>query len=225
MGTIGDCYDNAAAESFFATLKTELLSQRTSATRAGSRRARRISLSVRRSRCASRDGCRGSAPSVGPDTSRSQDRSTVGRPTRRSGDSGSRRAARNSAAQPHIPHTPPLPPSQADQSRKVTTRAAGTCSLYCFLACAPAPCRSRLRARGEIPNPGRRVGGAPRSHAEGRRRVTVAGPTSCELIVTSFRHPHARHGPDERARSLGLGVPEQIDPRVHPPRSREVPSG
>jgi putative transposase len=34
MGTVGDCYDNAAAESFFATLKTELLSRRTWATRA-----------------------------------------------------------------------------------------------------------------------------------------------------------------------------------------------
>jgi putative transposase len=34
MGTIGDCFDNAAAESFFATLKTELLSLRTWATRA-----------------------------------------------------------------------------------------------------------------------------------------------------------------------------------------------
>jgi len=34
MGTVGDCYDNAAAESFFATLKTELLSRRTWPTRA-----------------------------------------------------------------------------------------------------------------------------------------------------------------------------------------------
>ncbi len=34
MGSVGDCYDNAAAESFFATLKTELLSQRSWATRA-----------------------------------------------------------------------------------------------------------------------------------------------------------------------------------------------
>jgi putative transposase len=34
MGTVGDCYDNAAAESFFATLKTELLSRRSWATRA-----------------------------------------------------------------------------------------------------------------------------------------------------------------------------------------------
>jgi putative transposase len=33
MGTVGDCYDNAAAESFFATLKTELLSRRPWATR------------------------------------------------------------------------------------------------------------------------------------------------------------------------------------------------
>ena len=34
MGTIGDCFDNATAESFFATLKTELLSRRAWATRA-----------------------------------------------------------------------------------------------------------------------------------------------------------------------------------------------
>jgi len=34
MGTVGDCFDNAAAESFFATLKTELLSRRPWATRA-----------------------------------------------------------------------------------------------------------------------------------------------------------------------------------------------
>jgi len=34
MGSVGDCYDNAAAESFFATLKTELLSRRSWATRA-----------------------------------------------------------------------------------------------------------------------------------------------------------------------------------------------
>ena len=34
MGTVGDCFDNAAAESFFATLKTELLARRTWATRA-----------------------------------------------------------------------------------------------------------------------------------------------------------------------------------------------
>jgi putative transposase len=34
MGTIGDCFDNAAAESFFATLKTELLSRRSWSTRA-----------------------------------------------------------------------------------------------------------------------------------------------------------------------------------------------
>ena len=34
MGSVGDCYDNAAAESFFATLKTELLSRRSWSTRA-----------------------------------------------------------------------------------------------------------------------------------------------------------------------------------------------
>jgi putative transposase len=34
MGTVGDCFDNAAAESFFATLKTELLSRHSWATRA-----------------------------------------------------------------------------------------------------------------------------------------------------------------------------------------------
>jgi transposase InsO family protein len=34
MGSVGDCYDNAAAESFFATLKTELLTRRSWATRA-----------------------------------------------------------------------------------------------------------------------------------------------------------------------------------------------
>ena len=34
MGSVGDCYDNAAAESFFATLKTELLARRSWATRA-----------------------------------------------------------------------------------------------------------------------------------------------------------------------------------------------
>jgi transposase InsO family protein len=34
MGRVGDCLDNAAAESFFATLKTELLSRRPWPTRA-----------------------------------------------------------------------------------------------------------------------------------------------------------------------------------------------
>lgn len=34
MGKVGDCFDNAAAESFFATLKTELLSRRSWPTRA-----------------------------------------------------------------------------------------------------------------------------------------------------------------------------------------------
>jgi putative transposase len=34
MGTVGDCFDNAAAESFFATLKTELLTRRPWTTRA-----------------------------------------------------------------------------------------------------------------------------------------------------------------------------------------------
>ena len=34
MGSVGDCFDNAAAESFFATLKTEVLSRRSRTTRA-----------------------------------------------------------------------------------------------------------------------------------------------------------------------------------------------
>jgi putative transposase len=33
MGTVGDCFDNAAAESFFATLQTELLDRQTWHTR------------------------------------------------------------------------------------------------------------------------------------------------------------------------------------------------
>ena len=33
MGSVGDCYDNAAAESFFATLQTELLDRRSWPTR------------------------------------------------------------------------------------------------------------------------------------------------------------------------------------------------
>jgi transposase InsO family protein len=34
MGSKGDCYDNAAAESFFATLKKELINRRSWPTRA-----------------------------------------------------------------------------------------------------------------------------------------------------------------------------------------------
>ena len=33
MGSIGDCFDNGLAESFFATLQTELLDRHTRATR------------------------------------------------------------------------------------------------------------------------------------------------------------------------------------------------
>ncbi len=39
MGSVGDCYDNAAAESFFATLKTELLHRREWPSRAAARSA------------------------------------------------------------------------------------------------------------------------------------------------------------------------------------------
>jgi len=39
MGSVGDCYDNAVAESFFATLKGELLHRRSWPTRAAARRA------------------------------------------------------------------------------------------------------------------------------------------------------------------------------------------
>jgi putative transposase len=39
MGSVGDCYDNAVAESFFATLKGELLDRQVWATRATARRA------------------------------------------------------------------------------------------------------------------------------------------------------------------------------------------
>ncbi len=35
MGTIGDCFDNSVAESFFATLQTELLDRSTWPTREG----------------------------------------------------------------------------------------------------------------------------------------------------------------------------------------------
>jgi hypothetical protein len=37
MGSKGDCYDNAVAESFFATLKKELINRRSWPTRAGLR--------------------------------------------------------------------------------------------------------------------------------------------------------------------------------------------
>jgi putative transposase len=39
MGSVGDCYDNAVAESFFATLKGELLDRQTWPTRAAARSA------------------------------------------------------------------------------------------------------------------------------------------------------------------------------------------
>lgn len=39
MGSVGDCYDNAVAESFFATLKGELLHRRSWPTRAAAQRA------------------------------------------------------------------------------------------------------------------------------------------------------------------------------------------
>lgn len=39
MGTVGDCFDNAVAESFFATLKVELLHRQVWPTRAAARRA------------------------------------------------------------------------------------------------------------------------------------------------------------------------------------------
>ena len=39
MGSVGDCYDNAMAESFFATLECELLARRAFATHAGARGA------------------------------------------------------------------------------------------------------------------------------------------------------------------------------------------
>ena len=39
MGSVGDCYDNAVAESFFATLKGELLDRRVWPTRAAARSA------------------------------------------------------------------------------------------------------------------------------------------------------------------------------------------
>jgi hypothetical protein len=39
MGTVGDCYDNAMAESFFATLECELLARRAFKTRAEARAA------------------------------------------------------------------------------------------------------------------------------------------------------------------------------------------
>ena len=39
MGSVGDCYDNAMAESFFATLECELLDRRTFPTQAEARMA------------------------------------------------------------------------------------------------------------------------------------------------------------------------------------------
>jgi putative transposase len=39
MGSVGDCYDNALCESFFATLECELLDRRTFGTRDEARRA------------------------------------------------------------------------------------------------------------------------------------------------------------------------------------------
>ena len=39
MGSVGDCYDNALCESFFATLGCELLDRRTFETRDEARRA------------------------------------------------------------------------------------------------------------------------------------------------------------------------------------------
>jgi putative transposase len=39
MGSVGDCYDNALAESFFATLECELLAQQTFRTHAEARTA------------------------------------------------------------------------------------------------------------------------------------------------------------------------------------------
>jgi putative transposase len=39
MGAVGDCYDNALAESFFATLETELIARRRWRTRADARAA------------------------------------------------------------------------------------------------------------------------------------------------------------------------------------------
>jgi putative transposase len=39
MGTAGDCYDNSMAESFFATLETELLDRHTFRTRTEARLA------------------------------------------------------------------------------------------------------------------------------------------------------------------------------------------
>ena len=39
MGSIGDCFDNSVAESFFATLQTELLARSTWPTRDGLARA------------------------------------------------------------------------------------------------------------------------------------------------------------------------------------------
>ena len=39
MGTVGDCYDNAMCESFFATLECELLDRRTFSSRAEARLA------------------------------------------------------------------------------------------------------------------------------------------------------------------------------------------
>jgi putative transposase len=39
MGSVGDCYDNAMCESFFATLECELLARRRFATQAEARMA------------------------------------------------------------------------------------------------------------------------------------------------------------------------------------------
>ena len=39
MSRVGDCWDNAVAESFFATLKTELIHRRPWPTKAGARSA------------------------------------------------------------------------------------------------------------------------------------------------------------------------------------------
>ncbi len=39
MGSVGDCFDNAMAESFFATIKRELIDTRSWPTRTGLRRA------------------------------------------------------------------------------------------------------------------------------------------------------------------------------------------
>ena len=39
MGSVGDCFDNAMAESFFATLECELLDRTKWATHAGARSA------------------------------------------------------------------------------------------------------------------------------------------------------------------------------------------